>query len=169
MVLRQLCQLPLTDVCWQRTAAAVQNHGPLQPAAPKYRIYKQRLLPQHPTSALHRVLHAGESIVQHVISPSSGRYKLAPKRLLMNVAYLTHGSAFLCPPPGGPLGTYWPLPHSQRQPSGPTPPVYSSGPQARVGPLQWICAHHQKLHPHLHRHQTRVVSDLEPCSAVASV
>lgn len=85
----------------------------------------------------------------------------------MNLACVKYGSTFICclfvnppprpPLPGGPFGTYRSLPHSQRQPSGPTAPIYSSGPQARVGSLQRICAHHQKLHPHLHRHQTRVV------------
>lgn len=65
------------------------------------------------------------------------QYERAPDNcMLMNVAYVTRvppASAFN---PGGPLGTYWPLPHSQRQPSGPTAPVYGSGPQTRVGPLQ---------------------------------
>lgn len=60
-------------------------------------------------------------------------------------------------PPGGSFGAHGSLPHGQRQPSGSTAPVYRSGPQARVGSLQWICAHHQKLHPNLHRHQTGVV------------
>lgn len=88
------------------------------------------------------------------------------KPLRMNVAFV----CVWCVPtlsalhPGGPLGTYWSLPHSQRQPSGPTAPVHGSGPQTRVGSLQRICAHHQKLHPHLHRHQTRVVSSLLPVS-----
>lgn len=59
--------------------------------------------------------------------------------------------------PGGTFGAHGSLPHSQRQPSGATAPIYSPGPQARVGALQRICPHHQKLHPHLHRHQTRVV------------
>lgn len=83
-------------------------------------------------------------------------------RLLMNVAYVWCVPTLSALCPGGPFGTYWSLPHSQRQPSGPTAPVYGSGPQTRVGSLQRICAHHQKLHPHLHRHQTRVVSRVLP-------
>lgn len=63
---------------------------------------------------------------------------------------------FFCPL-GGSFGAYRSLPHSQRQPSGPTAPIYGPGPQTRVGALQRICSHHQKLHPHLHRHQTGVV------------
>lgn len=59
---------------------------------------------------------------------------------------------------GGSFGAYRSLPHSKRQPSGPAAPIYSPGPQARMGALQWICPHHQELHTNLHRHQTRVVS-----------
>lgn len=58
---------------------------------------------------------------------------------------------------GGSFRTHRSLPHCQRQPSGPTAPVYSFRPQAWVGALQWICPHDQELHSHLHRHQTRMV------------
>lgn len=88
---------------------------------------------------------------------NSIQIKYAPEMLPMSCMSLHSSVAFLLNPPGGPFGTYRSLPHSQRQPSGPTAPIYSSGPQARVGSLQRICAHHQKLHSHLHRHQTRVV------------
>lgn len=60
-------------------------------------------------------------------------------------------------PAGGSFGAHRPLPHSERQPSGPAAPIYSPGPQTRVGALQRVCPHHQELHPHMHRHQARVV------------
>lgn len=70
-------------------------------------------------------------------------------------------------PPGGSFGAHRPLPHSQRQPGGPAAPLHSPGPQARVGALQRVCPHHQKLHPHLHRHQARVVrAQLSVCVCV---
>lgn len=43
---------------------------------------------------------------------------------------------FIFHPPGCTFGAHRSLPHSQRQPSGPTAPVYGPGPQARVGALQ---------------------------------
>lgn len=54
-------------------------------------------------------------------------------------------------------GAHRPLPHGEGQPSRPAAPLHRAGPQARVGALQRVCAHHQELHPHVHRRQTRVV------------
>lgn len=61
---------------------------------------------------------------------------------------------------GGSFGAHRSLPHSERQPGGPAAPIHSPGPQAWVGALQWVCSHHQELHPNLHRYQTRVVCAL---------
>ena len=46
-----------------------------------------------------------------------------------------------------------PLLDSEGQPGGTAPSFHSTGPQARVGFVQRVCADHQELHPHRHRHQ----------------
>lgn len=55
-------------------------------------------------------------------------------------------------------GTHRPLPDGEGQPSRTAAPLHCAGPQAGVGALQRVCAHHQELHPHVHRHQAGVVS-----------
>lgn len=55
-------------------------------------------------------------------------------------------------------GAHRPLPDREGQPSRTAAPLHRAGPQTGVGALQRVCAHHQELHPHMHRHQTRVVS-----------
>lgn len=54
-------------------------------------------------------------------------------------------------------GAHRPLPDREGQPGGAAAPFHRAGPQARVGAVQRVCAHHQELHPHVHRRQTRVV------------
>lgn len=55
-------------------------------------------------------------------------------------------------------GAHRPLSHGEGQPGGPVAPFHRTGPQARVGSLQWVCADHQELHPHLHWYKTWMVS-----------
>ena len=59
---------------------------------------------------------------------------------------------------GGSPGAHGSLPHSEGQPGGTAAPLHCAGPQTRVGALQRVRTHHQELHPHVHRHQTGVVS-----------
>jgi len=65
---------------------------------------------------------------------------------------------------GGSFGEDWSLSDSQRQPNSTVAPLHLPGPQARVGPLQRVCSHHQELHQNLHRRQARVAS--QGCPAV---
>ena len=48
------------------------------------------------------------------------------------------------------LGKNGSLSDSEGQPGGTAPPVHRSGPQARMGAVQRVCAHHQELHTHCH-------------------
>ena len=59
VVLRQLRQLPIAEVCRQRPAAALQDHGPVQPEEDLHRLHLQGLLRQHQKSPLLRFLYAG--------------------------------------------------------------------------------------------------------------
>ena len=54
----------------------------------------------------------------------------------------------------------WTLPHCEGQPSGPASPQHVPGPQARVGALQRVRAHHQELHQDLHRCQAGVANQV---------
>lgn len=55
------------------------------------------------------------------------------------------------------LGAYWALPDHQGQPGCPATPHYLPGPQARVGVVQRVCAHHQELHQNVYRCEARMV------------
>ena len=46
------------------------------------------------------------------------------------------------------------------QPGCSASPYDVPGPQAGVGPLQWVRPHHQELHQDLHRRQARVASQV---------
>lgn len=59
MVLRQLCQLPVTEERGQRATTAGPHHGPVQPPPLQHRLCQSGLLPQHQESPGLRVLHAG--------------------------------------------------------------------------------------------------------------
>ena len=60
MVLRQLRELPLAEVRRQRPAAALPDHGPLQPEENVDRVHLQGLLHQHQEGTLLRIFHAGQ-------------------------------------------------------------------------------------------------------------
>lgn len=59
MVLRQLRQLSIAEVGRQRPAAALPDHGPIQPEANFDRVHLEGLLHQHQEGALLRFFHAG--------------------------------------------------------------------------------------------------------------
>ena len=47
-------------------------------------------------------------------------------------------------------GAHRPLPDSEGQPGRAAAPLHRAGPQAGVGAVQRVRAHHQELHPHVH-------------------
>lgn len=63
VVLRQLRQLSLAQVCRQRPPAALPHHGQVQPEAHVDRLHVQGLLHQYPESSLLRILHAGDECI----------------------------------------------------------------------------------------------------------
>ena len=94
MVLRQLHQLPVAQVCGQRAPAAVPHHGPLQPAPHQHGFHEPRLLHQHPQGAGGRLLHAGRW-PGHLWGAGSMRAGGSLRLSLLQVAHLERTGHYL--------------------------------------------------------------------------